>query len=120
MSEIKRIGVMTGGGDCPGLNAVIRAVVKTAILKYGLEVVGIKHGYRGLYLGEDEFVPLTLHDVSGTPITLTPLRAKSRPDVRVPSPPITIRASIPAFFRLLTPTSETSPRCSCPCSSIYE
>ena len=65
MSEIKRIGVMTGGGDCPGLNAVIRAVVKTAILKYGLEVVGIKHGYRGLYLGEDEFVPLTLHDVSG-------------------------------------------------------
>lgn len=53
MSEIKRIGVMTGGGDCPGLNAVIRAVVKTAILKYGLEVVGIKHGYRGLYLGED-------------------------------------------------------------------
>ena len=65
MSEIKRIGVMTGGCDCPGLNAVIRAVVKTAILKYGLEVVGIKHGYRGLYLGEDEFVPLTLHDVSG-------------------------------------------------------
>ena len=65
MSEIKRIGVMTGGGDCPGLNAVIRAVVKTAIQKYGLEVVGIKHGYRGLYLGESEFVPLTLHDASG-------------------------------------------------------
>ena len=65
MSEIKRIGVMTGGGDCPGLNAVIRAVTKTAILKYGLEVVGIKHGYRGLYLGGDEFVKLGLHDVSG-------------------------------------------------------
>ena len=65
MSEIKKIGVMTGGGDCPGLNAVIRAVTKTAIQKYGLEVVGIKHGYRGLYLGGDEFVPLTLHDVSG-------------------------------------------------------
>lgn len=65
MSEIKRIGVMTGGGDCPGLNAVIRAVVKTAILKYGLEVVGIKHGYKGLYKGGDEFIPLTLNDVSG-------------------------------------------------------
>lgn len=65
MSEIKKIGVMTGGGDCPGLNAVIRAVVKTAIQRYGLEVVGIRHGYRGLYLGEEEFVPLTLHDVSG-------------------------------------------------------
>lgn len=65
MSEIKRIGIMTGGGDCPGLNAVIRAVTKEAILKYGLEVVGIKHGYRGLYLGGDEFVNLTLDSVSG-------------------------------------------------------
>ena len=63
MSEIKRIGVMTGGGDCPGLNPVIRAVTKTAIMKYGLEVVGIKHGYRGLYLGGDEFIPLTLDSV---------------------------------------------------------
>lgn len=65
MSEIKRIGVMTAGGDCPGLNAVIRAVTKTAIQKYGLEVVGIKHGYRGLYLGGDQFVPLTLDSVAG-------------------------------------------------------
>jgi hypothetical protein len=64
MSEIKRIGVMTGGGDCPGLNAVIRAVTKTAISKYGLEVVGIKHGYRGLFLGGDEFINLTLENVS--------------------------------------------------------
>lgn len=63
MSEIKRIGVMTGGGDCPGLNPVIRAVTKTAILKYGLEVVGIKHGYRGLYLGGDEFIKLDLDNV---------------------------------------------------------
>ncbi len=66
MSEIKRIGIMTGGGDCPGLNAVIRAVTKTAVLKYGLEVIGIRHGYRGLYLGGDEFVKLTLNDVSGS------------------------------------------------------
>ncbi len=63
MSEIKKIAVMTGGGDCPGLNPVIRAVTKTAIMKYGLEVVGIKHGYRGLYLGGDEFVPLTVKSV---------------------------------------------------------
>ena len=63
MSEIKKIAVMTGGGDCPGLNPVIRAVTKTAIMKYGLEVVGIKHGYRGLYLGGDEFVNLTLDKV---------------------------------------------------------
>ncbi len=64
MSEIKRIGVMTAGGDCPGLNAVIRAVTKTAIQKYGLEVVGIKHGYRGLYLGGDQFIKLDLDSVS--------------------------------------------------------
>lgn len=63
MSEIKRIGVMTGGGDCPGLNPVIRAVTKTAIMKYGLEVVGIKHGYRGLYLGQEEFINLDLKTV---------------------------------------------------------
>lgn len=46
--EIKRIGILTGGGDCPGLNAVIRAVVKTAIFKHGLEVVGFLEGYLGM------------------------------------------------------------------------
>jgi len=45
---IRRIGVLTGGGDCPGLNAVIRSVVKTGIFQYGLEVVGIEDGYLGL------------------------------------------------------------------------
>jgi len=65
MAQIKRIGIMTGGGDCPGLNAVVRAVTKIGILKYGLEVIGIKHGYRGLYVGRDEFVHLGLKDVSG-------------------------------------------------------
>ena len=48
MAQIKKIGILTGGGDCPGLNAVIRAVVQTAIVKYGVEVVGIKKGYHGL------------------------------------------------------------------------
>jgi phosphofructokinase-like protein len=45
---IKRIGVLTGGGDCPGLNAVIRAVTKTAIYKYGVRVFGIEDGFQGL------------------------------------------------------------------------
>jgi len=44
----KRIGVLTGGGDCPGLNAVIRAVVKGAAHNYGLEVVGFNNGFKGL------------------------------------------------------------------------
>ena len=48
MPTIKRIGVLTGGGDCPGLNAVIRAVTKAAIHRYKLEVFGIEDGFLGL------------------------------------------------------------------------
>jgi len=47
-NSIRRIGVLTGGGDCPGLNAVIRAVVKTARRQYGWEVLGIEDGFEGL------------------------------------------------------------------------
>ncbi len=43
----KRIGILTGGGDCPGLNAAIRATAKTA-LRRGYEVVGIRDGWQGL------------------------------------------------------------------------
>jgi phosphofructokinase-like protein len=60
--KIKRIAVMTGGGDCPGLNAVIRAVTKTAITKYKLEVLGIEDGYLGLI--EDRKRVLDYTDVS--------------------------------------------------------
>lgn len=60
---IKKIAILTGGGDCPGLNAVIRAATMTAINKYGLEVVGIKNGYRGLYLGKSQMIPLTADNV---------------------------------------------------------
>ncbi|MBU3190661.1 6-phosphofructokinase [Clostridium bowmanii] len=61
--QIKKIGVLTGGGDCPGLNAVIRAVTRNAILNYGYEVIGYRFGYRGLY--KNETMPLTLETVSG-------------------------------------------------------
>src|SRR5436190_536255 len=56
-----RIGVLTGGGDCPGLNAVIRAVVRKGEGVYGHQIVGFRHGWRGVV--EDEAVELT---VSGT------------------------------------------------------
>lgn len=62
-NQIKKIAVLTGGGDCPGLNAVIRAVTKTAINKYGYEVIGFKFGYKGLYT--NDYVPLTTNSVSG-------------------------------------------------------
>ena len=63
MSQIKKIAILTGGGDCPGLNAVIRAVTKTAILKYGYEVIGYKYGYKGLY--NNDFVVLDQKAISG-------------------------------------------------------
>jgi ATP-dependent phosphofructokinase / diphosphate-dependent phosphofructokinase len=47
---IKKIGILTGGGDCPGLNAVIRAAVKTAILQHDWEVMGIEDGFEGLLM----------------------------------------------------------------------
>ncbi|BBE30712.1 6-phosphofructokinase [Tepiditoga spiralis] len=61
--EIRKIALLTGGGDCPGLNAVIRAVTRTAILKHGYEVIGYKFGYRGLY--NNDYIPMTTKTVSG-------------------------------------------------------
>ena len=58
-----RVGVLTGGGDCPGLNAVIRAIVKRAVRTHGWEIAGIRHGWRGLLVEEIE--PLDLDVVSG-------------------------------------------------------
>ena len=58
-----RLAILTSGGDCPGLNAVIRAVVRTAIDRYGWECVGIKHGWKGLATGE--LIPLPARAVSG-------------------------------------------------------
>lgn len=61
---MKRIGVLTGGGDAPGLNAVLRAVVKTAENEFGWQVIGIEDGFEGL-MGEPQTRPLTCDDVRG-------------------------------------------------------
>ena len=58
-----RVGILTGGGDCPGLNAVIRAAVRKGIDSYGFEMIGIKRGWAGLL--EADTVPLTLDLISG-------------------------------------------------------
>jgi ATP-dependent phosphofructokinase / diphosphate-dependent phosphofructokinase len=60
---MQRIGILTGGGDCPGLNAVIRAAVRTLIREYQIEVVGIQFGFEGLLT--KAIVPLTLDTVRG-------------------------------------------------------
>jgi 6-phosphofructokinase 1 len=63
LAKVKRIGVLTGGGDCPGLNAVLRAVVKTAENDYNVSVVGFLDGYEGMV--ENRYRELTPKDVSG-------------------------------------------------------
>ena len=58
-----KIGILTSGGDCPGINATIRGVCKTAINHYGMEVFGIRSGFRGLL--DNDIEPLTEKSLSG-------------------------------------------------------
>ncbi len=58
-----RVGILTGGGDCPGLNAVIRAVVRKGEGEYGHQLVGFRHGWRGVL--EDDLVELTIKSTRG-------------------------------------------------------
>jgi len=62
MSKIKKIGVYTSGGDAPGMNAALRAIVRTAVY-HNIEVVGIQHGYNGMLKGD--FIPMGPRSVSG-------------------------------------------------------
>ena len=63
MRNIRKIGIITGGGDCSGLNAVINGITKAAVTKYGLEVVGFTKGFTGLI--NNGFRDLDLKAVSG-------------------------------------------------------
>ncbi|GAB6180965.1 ATP-dependent 6-phosphofructokinase [Desulfotomaculum defluvii] len=60
---VKRVAVLTGGGDAPGLNAVIRAIVKTAVREYGIEVIGFRDGFKGVL--EKHVTMLSEAEVSG-------------------------------------------------------
>jgi 6-phosphofructokinase 1 len=63
MNGKMRVGLLTAGGDCPGLNAVIRAVTKALVLRHGAEVLGFEDGFRGLV--EGRWRPLGLVEASG-------------------------------------------------------
>lgn len=63
MAGIKKIGVLTSGGDAPGMNAAIRAVVRTAVFN-NIEVLGVKRGYNGLIHGD--FIPMDARSVGET------------------------------------------------------
>ncbi|MEI5525539.1 6-phosphofructokinase [Streptomyces brasiliscabiei] len=58
-----KVGVLTGGGDCPGLNAVIRSVVRKGVQEYSFDFVGLRDGWRGAL--QDDVVPLEISDVRG-------------------------------------------------------
>jgi ATP-dependent phosphofructokinase / diphosphate-dependent phosphofructokinase len=61
---VARIGVLTGGGDCPGLNAVIRAVVRKGVESHDCEVVGFRNGYRGILEGDSvELAPASVRGI---------------------------------------------------------
>jgi len=62
ISVVKRIGILTGGGDCPGLNAVIRAITRVCIIDYNLEIIGILDGFEGAVEGHSK--KLTFEDVA--------------------------------------------------------
>ncbi|HEY0881000.1 MAG TPA: 6-phosphofructokinase, partial [Archangium sp.] len=59
-----KLGVLTGGGDCPGLNAVLRGLVRRGVMELGYEFVGVQNGYEGLIL-PDLTAPLGLEQVRG-------------------------------------------------------
>lgn len=63
ITKPKKIGILTAGGDCPGINAAIRGVGKTAIVKYGMKVMGISDGFSGLI--NKEYLELTESHLSG-------------------------------------------------------
>ena len=63
MAGIKKIGVLTSGGDAPGMNAAIRAVVRTAIYNH-IEVLGVRKGYNGLINGD--FISMDARSVGET------------------------------------------------------
>ena len=63
MKSIKRIGILTSGGDAPGMNAAVRAVCRTALTR-GVEVMGIYRGYSGLIEGELYSIPIAVRSSS--------------------------------------------------------
>jgi 6-phosphofructokinase 1 len=63
LAAAQRIGILTAGGDCPGINAAIRGVGKTAIVKYGMKVIGISDGFTGMI--HKEYRELSEKDLSG-------------------------------------------------------
>src|SRR6185369_11617403 len=75
-----RVALLTGGGDCPGLNAVIYAAVRKGIQTYGDEFIGFLNGWRGVL--DNQFVPLTLENIDGIQLKGGTILHSSRTNVK--------------------------------------
>jgi phosphofructokinase-like protein len=75
-----RVALLTGGGDCPGLNAVIYAVVRKGINHYGDEFIGFLNGWKGVL--DNNFIPLTLESIDGIQLTGGTILHSSRTNVK--------------------------------------
>ena len=93
-----RIGVLTGGGDCPGLNAVIRAIVRKGVAQYDHEFVGFRDGWRGPLEGDSR--PLGIPEVRGIlPRGGTILRtSRTNPDMTLPQRQAAVNACVGAGY----------------------
>lgn len=72
-----KVGVLTGGGDCPGLNAVIRSVVRKGVQEYAFDFVGVRDGWLGLLQGD--VMPLDISSVRGILPSAEPSSAPPAP-----------------------------------------
>jgi len=75
-----RVALLTGGGDCPGLNAVIYAIVRKGINHYGDEFIGFLNGWRGVL--DNTFIPLTLENTDGIQLKGGTILHSSRTNVK--------------------------------------
>ena len=85
----RQIGILTGGGDAPGLNAVIRAAVRTAVGEFGMKCIGIEDSFEGI-LGETQTMKLTTKSVHSYRVrVVAALNTKSNTALRRPDRGIT-------------------------------
>uniref|UniRef100_UPI003567A6CD 6-phosphofructokinase n=1 Tax=Azospirillum argentinense TaxID=2970906 RepID=UPI003567A6CD len=108
MTAGKRIGILTSGGDCAGLNAVIRAVVHRAVLTYGWQVLGIKEGTQGLLQRPVQYQVLDLPQVDGNMMRMGGTILAGRPvGFPVPRSATRCRTAIPSASRSTSNTPVT-------------